>query len=99
MKIREHPVLTDLAERRQIDIYINGEQARACSGDTVAAALWAWGIRRFHVTRRFHEPRGPFCFIGRCTDCEVTVDGKPRVKACITDVREGMRIQTPGEEP
>jgi predicted molibdopterin-dependent oxidoreductase YjgC len=98
MRIREHPVLADLAERQEIDIYINGEPSRACLGDTVAAALWARGIRRFRVTRRFHEPRGPFCFIGRCTDCEVTVDGNPRVKACITAVREGMRIETPGEE-
>jgi hypothetical protein len=92
MRISEHPVLEDLQERRRIEIFVNGRRETAREGDTVAAALWALGIKGFRLSRKNREPRGPFCFMGRCNDCEVTVDGKPRVKACMTAVREGMRI-------
>ncbi len=98
MRIEEHPILEELGSRAEVGIFVNGRRCAAREGDTVASALWALGIRRFRDTRIRHEPRGPFCFIGRCTDCEVTVDGKPRVKSCMTGVREGMRIELPEEE-
>jgi predicted molibdopterin-dependent oxidoreductase YjgC len=98
MRIEEHPVLEGLGDRPEVEIYVNGRRCGAREGDTVASALWALGIRRFRRTRRLHEPRGPFCFIGRCTDCEVTVDGRPRVKSCMTSVRGGMRIELPEDE-
>ncbi len=97
MRIEEHPILADLGKRPEIRISVNGRPCLAREGDTVASALWALGFRRFRDTRRLSEPRGPFCFIGRCTDCEVTVDGRPRVKSCTTAVREGMRIEVPEE--
>jgi predicted molibdopterin-dependent oxidoreductase YjgC len=34
-----------------------------------------------------------FCGIGRCTDCVMTVDGVPGVRTCVTEVREGMRVE------
>jgi predicted molibdopterin-dependent oxidoreductase YjgC len=96
MRIHEHPVIDDLPDREEVTIFINNRPVGAREGDTVASALWTLGVRRFRTTRVLHQPRGPFCFIGRCTDCEVTVDGRARVKACITGVIEGMHIDVPG---
>ena len=98
MRIEEHPVLEGIGEGREVEITVNGRRCAAREGDTVAAALWALGFRCFGVSRRHRQPRGPFCFIGRCTDCEVTVDGRPRVKSCVTAVSEGMRIDVPEVE-
>jgi aerobic-type carbon monoxide dehydrogenase small subunit (CoxS/CutS family) len=39
------------------------------------------------------SPRQMFCGIGRCTDCVMTVDGIPGVRTCVTEVREGMRVE------
>jgi len=98
MRIEEHPILDFSIPRREIEFFLNGRPCRAREGETLAAALWALGVRRFGLSRKKGEPRGPFCFIGRCHDCEVNVDGRPRVKACMTEVRPGMRVEIPGEE-
>ncbi len=34
-----------------------------------------------------------FCGMGVCFVCLVTVDGRPGVRACLTPVREGMRVE------
>jgi len=30
--------------------------------------------------------------MGTCFDCAVCVDGRPLVRACLTDAREGMTV-------
>ncbi|MCC6313515.1 MAG: (2Fe-2S)-binding protein [Thermomicrobiales bacterium] len=70
---------------------------RACSGyagETLAAALFANGARIFRTMPRTGRPRGGFCFAGRCSDCQVRVDGVPNVMACVTPLRDGMRVET-----
>ena len=32
--------------------------------------------------------------MGVCQDCLVTVDGRPNVRACVTPVRDGMRVES-----
>lgn len=39
-------------------------------------------------------PVGVFCGMGSCYGCLVTVDGRPGVRACLTPVAAGMRIDT-----
>jgi predicted molibdopterin-dependent oxidoreductase YjgC len=34
-----------------------------------------------------------FCGIGVCFDCIVTIDGIANQRACITQLRDGMRIE------
>jgi predicted molibdopterin-dependent oxidoreductase YjgC len=98
MRIERHPILREFPRGEPVTLLVNGKRIPAFSGETVAAALWAAGIRAFRITKKLHEPRGPFCFIGRCTDCEVEIDGDPHVKACITPVRDGMVIKLPEAE-
>ena len=60
----------------------------------IAAVLMANGMMVHRHTAKKHEPRGIFCGIGQCTDCVMTVNGKPNVRTCITPVEDGMVIKT-----
>lgn len=66
----------------------------AAPGQTVAAALWAAGVRSWRVTRDRGAPRGLFCGIGVCFDCLVTIDGEPNRRACLVPTRPGMTVHT-----
>ncbi len=65
-----------------------------CEGEPIAMALRAAGVMTHRYTARFHEPRGIFCAIGRCTDCVMVVDGKPNIRTCVTPLRAGMKVET-----
>lgn len=66
----------------------------ARKGEVIAAVLMANGIMVHRHTAKLHEPRGIYCGIGQCTDCVMTVNGKPNVRTCITPVEEGMVVET-----
>ena len=72
-------------------ILVDGVAVAAIPGESVAAALLASGIAVFRRSPRDGTPRGPFCFMGVCQECVVTIDGRPAV-ACQQVVREGMSI-------
>ena len=38
-------------------------------------------------------PRAPYCMMGVCFDCLMTIDGVASRQACLVPVREGMRIE------
>lgn len=97
LRVGEHPVLGDMGVGRWVTIYVDGDPVPAREGEPVAAALYAVGLRTTRLSRRSGEPRGPFCMIGRCTECTMTVDGKSNVRTCVTPVHEGMRVETPRE--
>ena len=87
--------MTPAAERgRALDIVVDGNQVAAYEGESLAAALLASGRRFTRWTARAGEARGYFCGMGVCQDCLLTVDGLPNVRACITPVREGLRVET-----
>lgn len=92
-RITEHPILEDL---REPDTYIlyNGKSIPAITGEPIAAALLAAGVRIMRHTAKSGQPRGIFCGIGRCNDCKMIVDGVPGVRTCVTLVREGMEVET-----
>lgn len=94
LRIVDHPILGPAPERRVISISFDGKRIEAYEGEPIAAALIAAGISAFRTTVERHEPRGVFCAIGRCTDCVVTVNGVPNVRACVTPVAEGMNVET-----
>ena len=66
-------------------------RARRGAGDTVAAALLAAGIDHCRTTPVTGAPRAPYCLMGVCFDCLVTIDGVGNRQACLVPVREGMR--------
>jgi len=83
-----------LAAKRgdELRITFEGKTITAFEGETLASALLAAGVAAFSLTRT-SEPRLPFCNMGACFDCAVQVDDRELVRACLTDVREGMQVR------
>lgn len=76
------------------EIWFDGEPVPAAPGQTVAAALWAAGVRSWRRTRGDSSPRGLFCGIGACYDCLVTIDGTANQRACLVLARPQLRVTT-----
>ena len=72
----------------------DGEPITAYPGETVAAALVAAGRRRLRVSARRAMPRGLYCGMGVCWECALVIDGRASVRACMTEARPGMRVET-----
>jgi D-hydroxyproline dehydrogenase subunit gamma len=77
-----------------LNIMVDGKRIRARAGDTVAAALLAGGMAQCRTTAVSGTPRGPYCMMGVCFDCLVTIDGTGNRQGCLVLVRDGMRIDT-----
>jgi len=69
-----------------------GSPASARVGESVAAALFASGMKTLRTSPRECAPRGMFCLMGSCQECLVMVDAR-RVLACRTAVADGMRVE------
>jgi predicted molibdopterin-dependent oxidoreductase YjgC len=94
MRIVDHPILGEAKLGPKITLLVDGEPVEAFEGEPIAAALMAAGHKVFRYTPKRSEPRGIFCAIGRCTDCAMTVDGRPNVRTCITPAVDGMKVET-----
>ena len=57
------------------------------------AALLAAGFDHCRTTPISGAPRAPYCMMGVCFDCLVTIDGIGNRQACLTRVRQGMRVE------
>ena len=77
-----------------LTIFIDGTATSARHGDTVAAAMLGSGYVACRTTAVSGTPRGPYCLMGVCFDCLVKIDGDANRQACMTTVRDGMRIET-----
>ena len=94
MRIVDHPILGKMAKKRTVKIEVDGEILSAVEGEPIAAALIANGKKVLRYTRKYNEPRGIFCAIGKCTDCAMVVNGMPNTRTCVTPVEDGMKIET-----
>jgi len=81
--------------RAVVRFTLDGRQVEALEGDTVLTALLVNGWRA--RTSEFGDgPRAGFCLMGACQDCWVqTVDGA-RLRACATEIRDGLELVTEG---
>ncbi len=73
---------------------VDGQAVSAQEGDSVAAALLASGVMEFRVSPTSGGPRGPYCMMGVCFECVVTIDGRTDRQACMTPVAAGMDVRT-----
>ncbi len=92
-RVLDHPLLGPLPDVPAVRFCFNGQPVQAREGETIAAALWAAGIKTLRYTGSGREPRGVYCGIGHCYDCRVTVDGVPDVRACLEPVRAGLQVE------
>jgi sarcosine oxidase subunit alpha len=72
----------------------NGETVQAFDGQTVAQALVAANLRTCRTTPLTGSPRAPYCLMGVCFDCLVTIDGRQNRQACLVPVAPGMQVVT-----
>jgi sarcosine oxidase subunit alpha len=77
---------------RQLTFTFQGRIIRAVEGQSIAAALYAAGVRIFSRSFKYHRPRGLFCVSGDCPNCLMQVDGRPNVRTCIEPVRQGQVV-------
>lgn len=76
----------------EVTFSFEGRPVRAARGDTLAAALLAAGVEVFRESVMGGEPRAPYCLMGVCFECLVTVDGVANRQSCLVEVREGMIV-------
>lgn len=81
------------AQGAPVRVTVNGAELQCRQGDTVAAALFAGGVQACRDTAVNEVPRGPYCMMGVCYDCLVTIDGQANQQGCMTAVRDGMKIE------
>lgn len=73
-------------------IEIDGLVVEAEAGESVAAVLLRVPPHLARTTPVGLAPRAPYCMMGVCFDCLVTVDDEIPVQSCLVPVRDGMRI-------
>ena len=78
---------------KTVSLTIEGKRVEARPGDTVAAATLAAGVEHCRTTPISGAPRAPYCMMGVCFECLVTVDGVGNRQGCLVAVREGMRVE------
>jgi sarcosine oxidase subunit alpha len=93
------PAGRDLRREETAEFTFDGRRHTACGGDTVASALTADGVDVLSRSFKYHRPRGVLCASGRCPNCLVDIDGEPNVRACVTEVRPGMRVRSQNAWP
>lgn len=78
-----------------VRVRVNGQPVDVPAGSSVAAAIARAGVLS---TRRSVGglPRAPLCGMGVCFECRVQIDGLGQRRACMTPVRDGMRVETDG---
>jgi D-hydroxyproline dehydrogenase subunit gamma len=84
--------LPEAEAEASVTVSVDGASVRARPGDSVAAALLAAGYDHCRGTPVSGAKRGPYCMMGVCFECLVTIDGIGNRQGCLTLVRQGMCV-------
>lgn len=81
-----------------VTVQIDGQACRVPAGDSVAAALLAAGPAYTRTLPPIDpagpiQHRAPFCLMGVCFECLMTIDGVANRRACQVRVADGMRVE------
>ena len=85
--------IPSIKRKEKVRLLVNGQPIEAYAGETVLAALLAAGFKTIKKNPVSHEPRGALCGMGVCFECTVTINGVPNIRACVTEVQEGMKVE------
>jgi sarcosine oxidase subunit alpha len=88
---RHSPLFID--STKKLSFIFDGKTISALGGQTIAAALYAAGVRIFSRSFKYHRPRGLFCVSGDCPNCLMQVDGRPNVRTCMEPAKEGQVVR------
>ena len=81
----------------RLNVFVDDEPVEAYAGETVATVLIAAGHIMYQPADNDHPHRSLFCGMGVCFNCIVTINGVPNIRACDTQVSDGMLVETNGE--
>jgi hypothetical protein len=70
-----------------------GQKISFHAGDSVAAALLAARISSFRDHPVSGEPRAPYCMMGVCFECLITIDGVQNRQSCLVAAVDGMVVE------
>ncbi|MDM8555852.1 (2Fe-2S)-binding protein [Desulfococcaceae bacterium HSG7] len=76
-----------------VTIEFEGRPIEAPAGISVAAAVLSDGVTHTRTTPVSGSPRAPYCLMGICFECLMEIDGVPNRQACMTHVRNGMKVR------
>lgn len=77
---------------RPVTLWLEGKPVIAYEGETVATVVVC--ELALATRRTVHgAPRGLYCGMGFCFDCLIVVNGVPNIRACVTLVVNGMRVE------
>lgn len=77
-----------------ISYEFNGKMLHAISGENLAAALLREGVPFFRLHPIDSSQRLPFCMMGVCQECLVTVDGGGTRRSCLITVQQGIVVRS-----
>lgn len=83
----------EVSRGAKVSLLLDDQPIEAFEGETVASALMVNGQVAMRTTIE-GDPRGLFCGMGVCFDCLVIVDDVPNTRACMTWVKDGMKVYT-----
>ena len=93
MRIEQHPILK-FQRGKKVAFTFDGREIVGYTGETIAAALHAAGVKELAKSPVLHRPRGLFCAIGNCSSCLMVVNGNPNIRVCVVKVKQGMKVET-----
>jgi predicted molibdopterin-dependent oxidoreductase YjgC len=79
--------------RTPVSFTIDGQPATALQGDTLLVAMLS-AARSLRSSEFGEGRRAGFCLMGACQDCWVWTAEGERLRACSTEVRDGLDIIT-----
>ena len=86
--------IDDVERGASVRFFFDGREIDAYAGETIAAALWASGIRGWPADDGEGPPaRALFCAMGICQQCAVWIGGT-HVEACRTVVRDSLDVRS-----
>jgi hypothetical protein len=74
-------------------VYVEGNPIEVSPNDTAASAALRAGLSFTRTSPVTGEKRAPYCMMGICFECLMTIDGIASRQACMVPVRPGMRIE------
>lgn len=87
------------AEAKSVRIFFEDRAIETVAEGSLAAALLCAGIDVLRSSAISGEARAPHCMIGACYECLVEIDGVQGQQACLTPVRDGMRVTRQAPAP
>lgn len=80
-------------EEKSVTVFVEDKPVVVPVSDNVAAAVFAAGFDHTRLSPISGAHRSPYCMMGVCFECLVEIDGVPNQQACMTPVRDGMRVK------